>query len=197
MVILICINNLTLSQGLRALIGEHVPDAIVSADSCGTIPDKPDIVLFESRLKARELRNSFPHSRFICLDLGMKDSELACMFYCHGVHGIISPNLDVNMFCKALRTVYAGEIWAEQTHIKALLREGRSLPMNGGLPGVSAQDRSIIDMVVGGLKNREIAAQLCLSEATIKTHLSRIYKTLRVNNRSSLVALASEGVLAN
>lgn len=197
MVILICINNLTLSQGLRALVSEQMPDVLVSIESCGPVPEKPDIVIFDSRLRARQLKESFPQSRFICLDLGMKDSELACMFYCHGVHGIISPDLDVNMFCKALRTVHSGEIWAEQTHLKALLSKGRSLPIQGGIQGVSVQDRAIINLVVSGMKNKEIADRLCLSEATIKTHISRIYKTLHVNNRSSLVALASEGVLAD
>jgi DNA-binding NarL/FixJ family response regulator len=57
---------------------------------------------------------------------------------------------------------------------------------------MSDQDRKIIALITRGQKNSEIAAELCLSEPTIKAHVSRIYKMLNVRNRSQLVTLANE-----
>lgn len=190
--ILIFINNRVLSQGLQKIIAEYLPEVVVEdyfarKDAC-----PPDLVLFDSRENIDHLKQQFSGAHFICIDLGLKDAELACLLFCHGVHGIISPRLDVDRFCKALRTVYKGEVWVEQTHLKALLNAGHSLPDSGRFRSLSDQDKRIIRLVATGKKNRQIADLLCLSEPTVKAHLSRIYKTLKVENRSSLVALATE-----
>lgn len=190
--ILISINSRVLAQGLKMIIAERLPEVVVEDCFSGQGAFIPDIVLFDSREDIDRLKKQFGSARFICLDLGLKDADLACLLFCHGVHGMISPGLDVDKFCKALRAVYAGEVWVEQTHLKALLQAGRSLPGRGKFRGLSEQDRRIIRLVATGKKNREIADLLCLSEPTVKAHLSRVYKTLNVENRSSLVALAAE-----
>ena len=188
----ICINSLVLGQGLKKIITEHLSGVVVNLYFCERDPFPPDIVLFDSRDKLDSLKKEFGDCRFICIDLGLKDSELACLLFCHGIHGIISPGLDVDKFCKALHAVYAGEVWVEQKHLKALLKGERSLPDRKQFKGLSVQDKRIISLVKAGKKNRVIANMLCLSEATVKAHLSRIYRTLKVENRSSLVALAVE-----
>ena len=191
MKILLCINSLIVTTSLKKLISENLPNAFI--DEYYNNPQKnPDIVIFDTRDKIDFLKNQFEHSKYICLDLGLKESDVACLLYCHCIHGIISPGLSFELFLKALHKVHTGEIWVEQTHMKALLKEKPSLPSRGKFRELSDQDRKILRLVSGGKKNKEIADSLCLSEATIKAHLSRIYKTLNVSNRSSLVALVTE-----
>jgi len=192
MKIKVCVGNQILASGVEKLIVENLPDAVVSDAFRDAEMTEPDLVLFDSREAIDDLAHRYPTARLICLDLGLKEPELACLLLCHHVNGIISPDLDVKMFCKALTAVARGEIWVEQTHLKAMLRQGRGLPHREDFRGLSAQDKHIIRLLAQGQRNKEIADQLCLSVPTIKAHLSRIYKTLNVDNRSQLVALATE-----
>lgn len=57
---------------------------------------------------------------------------------------------------------------------------------------MSEQDKKIIQLVARGDSNKEIADGLYLSVATVKAHLGRIFKHLKVNNRSQLAALATK-----
>lgn len=192
MKIKICVGNQILASGVQRLIAENLPEAILDDPVSGEDVTDPDLVLFDSREAVDVLTQRYPAAKFICLDLGLKEPELACLLLCHHVNGIISPDLEVEMFCKALTAVHKGEIWVEQIHLKALLHQGRGLPHREDFRGLSEQDKQIIRLLSQGQRNKEIASQLCLSVPTVKAHLSRIYKTLNVENRSQLAALATE-----
>lgn len=154
--------------------------------------DTPDLVLFETHESINPLKQKYPSAKYIFIDLGAKETELACLLFCHNISGIISPMLNVDMFCKALETVYRGEIWLEQSHVKTLLKVQQKYPHANEIRAFSDQDQCIIRLITEGKTNKEIAAHLCLSLPTIKAHLTRIYKALQVNNRSQLVALATQ-----
>lgn len=192
MKVLICINNKILAEGVKSLIGENVPETLLGDHFFGPVVEDPDIVLFASRDDILELKQSYPEARFIYFDQGTCDSELACLLYCHGVLGIISSDLDVNKFCKALRRVHQGEVWICQKHLHLLLEQGLTLPGRNKLHKLSDQDRKIIQLVADGDSNNAIADKLFLSLPTIKAHLSRIFKCLNVENRAQLAALATK-----
>ena len=192
MKVLICINNKILAEGVKSLIGENVPETLLGDHFFGPVVEDPDIVLFASRDDILELKQSYLEARFIYLDQGSCDSELACLLYCHGVLGIISSDLDVNKFCKALRRVHQGEVWICQKHLHLLLEQGLTLPGRNKLHKLSDQDRKIIQLVTDGDSNNAIADKLFLSLPTIKAHLSRIFKCLNVENRAQLAALATK-----
>ncbi len=101
----------------------------------------------------------------------------------------------MEMFLKALRVVLSGEIWIDHRHLKYLLRNTGSLTASGSIKGLSRQDKNIVQMVAQGLKNKEIADQLCLSEHTIKAHISHIFKKLNIKRRTQLVSLYLESGL--
>lgn len=110
----------------------------------------------------------------------------------HQVRGIIAPEDSVDMFYKALKVVQDGEIWIDQKHLKSLLVSAGSMTAAGDIKGLSSQDKKIIKMISQGARNKEIGDNLCLSEHTIKSHVSRIYKKLNVKNRAQLVGLARD-----
>ena len=192
MKVLVCINNKILAEGVKNIIGENVPETLLGDHFFGPVVEDPDIVLFASRDDILELKQSYPEARFIYLDQGSCDSELACLLYCHGVLGILSSDLDVNKFCKALRSVHQGEVWICQKHLHLLLEQGLTLPGRNKLHKLSDQDRKIIQLVTDGDSNNAIADKLFLSLPTIKAHLSRIFKRLNVENRAQLAALATK-----
>lgn len=59
-------------------------------------------------------------------------------------------------------------------------------------PALSAREHEILAQLARGLGNREIARALFISEATVKTHLGRIYTKLGVETRAGAVAVAKE-----
>jgi predicted ATPase/DNA-binding CsgD family transcriptional regulator len=60
-----------------------------------------------------------------------------------------------------------------------------------GLPALTPTENLVVDRVVGGSTNAEIAADLCITIRTVKTHLTRIFAKLGVRNRSELAVLAT------
>ncbi|MFF4965383.1 response regulator [Streptomyces sp. NPDC003674] len=65
----------------------------------------------------------------------------------------------------------------------------------GGEP-LSAREREVLGLVARGTPNREIARELFISEATVKTHLTHLYAKLGVNDRAAAVAAAYDrGIL--
>jgi DNA-binding CsgD family transcriptional regulator len=89
-------------------------------------------------------------------------------------------------------TSFAFIVWASR---KALMerektdgtettqRDGRSSPQDEPM---SRRERAVYDLLVEGLSNKEIAARLCISENTAKTHTSHIFRKLRISNRQEL-----------
>ncbi|MGC0208289.1 response regulator [Streptomyces levis] len=59
-------------------------------------------------------------------------------------------------------------------------------------PALTGRERDILAQLARGLGNRDIARALFISEATVKTHLRRIYDKLAVDNRAGAVAVAKE-----
>lgn len=188
----ICINNKIIAEGVKSLISEQVPEALLGDHCFGPPVDDPDIVLFTSRDYILALKTSYVNAKFIYLDQGANESELACLLLCHGVLGIISSELDVNKLCKALEMVHQGEVWICQKHLHLLLEQGQTFPGRNKQRKLSDQDRRIIQLVAEGEPNKDIADNLGLSLPTIKAHLSRIFKSLNIENRAQLAALATK-----
>jgi ATP/maltotriose-dependent transcriptional regulator MalT len=57
---------------------------------------------------------------------------------------------------------------------------------------LSPREREVLELVAGGTTNREAAARLFISEATVKTHLMHLYEKLGVNDRAAAVAVGYE-----
>jgi len=193
----ICVNNRVLSEGLKKIIADHLPGATLGDHWFGPRVDDPALVLFTSLEDILPLKQAYPQAKFICFDHGSPDCDLACLLYCHGVCGIISPQLDIAKFGKALKKVHGGEVWLDQKHLHLLLERGAKMPNQKPFRTLSEQDHRIVQMVASGDTNKEIACKLCLSLPTIKTHLSRIFRSLNVENRSQLAALATKSLNHN
>lgn len=184
-------NNL-FSEGIKRLLDDADFDATFAKENPSFRASDADIVLFDTKHNISALISAHPQAKFILLDTGLKDLDLTCLLLCHHINGIIQQDAVLENLTKALKVVYEGDIWIDQKHLKTLIKKGKSLPEGGGVKGLSEQDKRIIEFIAQGYKNVEIAEVLCLSEPTIKAHISRIYRMLKVKNRAQLACLAHE-----
>ena len=58
--------------------------------------------------------------------------------------------------------------------------------------GITARELEILELIAGGLSNREIAERLCVSENTVKTHSSRLFEKLSAKRRTQAVQIGKE-----
>jgi DNA-binding NarL/FixJ family response regulator len=190
--ILAAMGNLVLCQSLcQTLTNNH------SNFSCTTHIHHdssiiPDIVLFNSAKTIETLQENYPEAKYILLDTGLKEQEITYLLFYNKIDGVITPETDMDLFVKALNAVHSGQIWIDNKHLKCLLRNTDSMSASSTIKSFSRQDRRIVQLVAQGLKNREIADQLCLSEHTIKAHISRIFKKMNIKRRTQLVSLVME-----
>lgn len=87
----------------------------------------------------------------------------------------------------AIRDAAAG-----RTALSAPVADRLLAQLRSPRPALSEREHEILGQLARGLGNREIARALFISEATVKTHLGRIYGKLGVETRSGAVAVAKE-----
>jgi DNA-binding CsgD family transcriptional regulator len=96
------------------------------------------------------------------------------------------------MFCKCVRRVHQGEIWADTRGITLAIDALASTPVvravdSEGLNLLSKRELEVVRCLVQGLTNREIAEKMGLSQHTIKNYLFRIFDKLGVSSRTELL----------
>lgn len=159
---------------------------------------RPDLLLFDLNLKhlsGIEVLKSPAASQSsvlaILLTGEITDTEI-CQALLSGVRGVISKGCCASLLFKSIHAVMSGEYWISHQEMKALVDNMRSAASMADLTSrlrtgnLSQQQQQIIDAIMSGCSNKEIARDLSLSERTIKYHLTRIFSKLGVSGRMEL-----------
>lgn len=117
-----------------------------------------------------------------------------------GASGFLLKDTDPVELLRALRVVAAGEALLAPTVTRRLIAEFVARPENrridpSAVRELTDREREVLALVAGGLSNDEIAAELVISTATARTHVSRIMTKLAARDRAQLVVLAYESGL--
>jgi DNA-binding NarL/FixJ family response regulator len=117
-----------------------------------------------------------------------------------GASGFLLKDTEPVELLRALRVVAAGEALLAPTVTRRLIAEFVDRPENrridaSAVAQVTDREREVLALVAGGLSNDEIAAQLVISTATARTHVSRIMTKVNARDRAQLVVLAYESGL--
>ena len=108
------------------------------------------------------------------------DLALAWATLKNGADGFVHAQMHPKQVLSAVEVVQKGELAAPRQLLGYFLSQNEN-PKIGDL---SARQREILELVVEGLSNAQIAGRLYLSESTIKQHLRAVYKVLGVRNRT-------------
>ncbi|MEQ7123424.1 response regulator transcription factor [Actinopolymorpha sp. B11F2] len=166
---------------------------------------KPDVVLMDIRMPvldgvaatAELLREPVP-ARIVMLTTFDLD-EAAARAIRQGASGFLLKDADPEFLLAAIRTVHAGSavIAASATReLFAHFADAAPRPVPREYGELTNREREIFALAARGLSNAEIAAREFLSEATVKTHISRILTKLGLRDRVQLVVFAFEHGLA-
>jgi two-component system nitrate/nitrite response regulator NarL len=117
-----------------------------------------------------------------------------------GAAGLVGKELDLATLVRAIRSVASGEVWANRLvtahaleYLAGLSELG--IPRNSSNGHLTRRESEIVHEVGLGLRNKEIAGKLRISEKTVHTHLNNIFRKLQMDNRIALALFARELVV--
>lgn len=182
-------------QGLVALIGT-LPDMKVIAQAADGVQavelyrkHRPDVTLMDLRLPNKngvdaitEIRRDFPAARIIVLTTFDGDEDIYRALQA-GAKGYLLKGMNADELMEAIRIVHAGK-----SRIPAVVAERLAERMGG--PSLTGRELDVLKRIVGGRSNKEIAGDLFISEATVKTHINSILSKLGVNDRTQAATTA-------
>lgn len=145
-----------------------------------------------------ELMQLAPASRIFLLS-DQPDHEEGFAFLKLGIVGYGNSYISAERLAEAVHVITSGGVWLGQKIIQQLIREaykysGKNVEnIEGTLAVLTPKERRVADLVARGETNLEIAADLAISERTVKAHLTSIYEKVHVGNRLSLALLLNQG----
>lgn len=144
----------------------------------------------------RSLQNKLPDTRVLLVYGERPGDDVLIEHVKAGVHGYLKTSDTSSLIAKAVRSVATGEIWAERRILEKTIARHMMLPASlrskvPDLDPLTNREMEMLNRVLQGSTNREIAEQSNISERTVKTHLYRVYRKLRVKSRAKAIALLS------
>ncbi|MEV0774447.1 response regulator [Streptomyces sp. NPDC050433] len=206
--LLLCDDHAVVRAGLRALLSstdgiEVVGEAGSGEEALATAARvRPDVVLMDLQLggegmdgvaATRQLLAGGAYGppaggppRVLVLTMFDTDADITRAIEAGATGYLLKAEQPDELFA-AIRDAASGHTALSAPIANRLLAQLRS-----PRPALSERELDILQQLARGLGNREIARALFISEATVKTHLGRIYGKLGVDTRSGAVALAKE-----
>jgi DNA-binding NarL/FixJ family response regulator len=176
------------SQGCCDVVGE-AQDGREAMRLYGEL--KPDVVLMDlsmpgvdDMVAVRSIRRDFPEARIIALTAHRAEEYLHAALD-SGVDGYVVKAASAEDLLTAIRAVCRGEAYVSPevsaTLINGYLRSSRPV-RNAPLEELTTRERHILQLVLKGMKNKEIAKKLFLSTRTVEKHRANFMKKLDLHN---------------
>ena len=112
-----------------------------------------------------------------------------------GAKGILTRRSSSDQVRKAVQRVATGGIWIKKNFADALLQAtftdgGADESVESRIRSLTARERQVVECVCRGMKSKEVALHLQISENTVSHHLSSVFSKLHVKDRVGLVNFA-------
>lgn len=115
-----------------------------------------------------------------------------------GAMGVVQKTKEPEVLIKAIRKVHSGEAWLDRVTTASVLtelsrrssREERDRSESDDIALLTKRERDVINYVAQGLKNRQVADHLSISDITVRHHLTSVFGKLGVADRFELIIYA-------
>lgn len=188
-----------LAQVLRAFGATPVARCRSGADLLeALVAHRPQVAIMDIRLSdpdglvvLRELKRRGLHVPVILMTGPLEDAEVLEAIQL-GIRGLVGKDAPLDTVEQCVQAVLDGGTWLDQMLVgramSALL--AREAALREFAEMLTAREMEVLQMVVSGVRPRDAAARLHVSDGTLKVHLHHIYQKVHVPNRAGLVALA-------
>jgi DNA-binding NarL/FixJ family response regulator len=185
--------------GLRALLGGIEGMEIVG--EAGNVAEavreaarlEPQLILMDLRLPdgsgldaCREILSSAPQTRIVFLT-SYADEQAATATVLAGAAGYVLKDIGSRALIEAIRTAAAGRPILDPRITEPVISRVQRAD------ALSAQERRVLELVVQGRTNKEIAAALGLSDKTVKNYLSNAFQKLGITRRAQAATVFGAG----
>lgn len=175
---------------------EHVGDATGGADAVGKcIALRPDVVLMDLVMPdvdgaeaTRRIKEACPEVQVIALT-SYKEDDLVQGALKAGALSYLLKNVSADELAGAIRAAYAGRSTLAPEAAEVLIKAATESPEEDGL---TRRELEILELMVTGLSNPDIAEKLFVSRSTIKFHVSNILMKLGAATRTEAVFIARQ-----
>lgn len=165
--------------GLQELI-EHHPDA--------------DLVLLDLNMPGAHgfsglvfMRGQYPGLPVVVVS-GSEDLQVMRRAIDYGASGFIPKSAPLPDIVSAIRSVLDGDVWLPSGVAEKLERmQGEASDFSERLATLTPQQFRVLGMLAEGMLNKQIAYDLDVSEATVKAHITAVFRKLGVRNRTQAV----------
>jgi DNA-binding NarL/FixJ family response regulator len=160
----------------------------------------PDVVLMDVRMPkvdgvqaTRQLHERDSAPPVLALTTFDDEEVLAGMLRA-GASGFVLKGVPAEDLQRAVRVVAEGGAWLDPAVTGRVLATYRSAPLPGAphpdLGALTTREREVLSLIRSGKTNAEIAADLFVSEGTVKTHINHVFTKLRLRDRAAAVVFA-------
>jgi two-component system nitrate/nitrite response regulator NarL len=156
---------------------------------------KPELLLLDVHLPdssgldvLRRVSRSRSRPAVILLTAGMDESQLLAAAELNP-EGMVLKTSDPGLLTECMDAVVAGKRWIDP---EIADRTRQAQQRADSAPPLTRRERELIELVRRGLRNRDIAAELGVTEGTVKVYLHAIFDKLQVENRTELALRAAQ-----
>jgi DNA-binding NarL/FixJ family response regulator len=143
------------------------------------------------------------HRARVIVLTGGRDPEVHRRCVELGADGLLLKDKASEVLIKAIRKVHAGEDWLERSMMRGALAQMRNQggkeqadPEAAKIATLTEREREVVALVGLGLKNKQIAERMFISDTTVRHHLTSVFSKLGVSDRLELVIYAYRHKLA-
>jgi NarL family two-component system response regulator LiaR len=161
--------------------------------------EQPDVILMDMVMPEQDgpivierILKNYPEIKVIALT-SFVEEDLVARAIQSGAIGYLLKSVSADKLAEAIRSAYQGQSTIEAEAAKMLLHASHKPAQLGD--DLTERERQVLTLLVDGMTNKEIAAQLNLSHGTIRVYVSKILSKLSVTNRTEAATLALQNNL--
>jgi DNA-binding NarL/FixJ family response regulator len=207
--VLVADDQRVVREGLVTLLGMLPGLEVVGAAADGdeavamVAAHRPDVVLMDLRMPGCDgvaatlrIRAEHPSTRVVVLTTYSDDESVYAALRA-GARGYLNKDASAEEISRAIAVVHAGQALLDPSVQRRLVETVTGAAAPEALPdGLTAREAEVLGLVAAGLSNGEIARRLHIGEATVKTHINRMFAKTGARDRAQAVAYAYRHGLA-
>jgi DNA-binding NarL/FixJ family response regulator len=194
---------------LKGILSAHMPlatfyeaDDLLSLQTCVEEHNHADLILLDLHMPGAEGFSSiiFLNSHYanipIIIVSAHEESDIMRRGIDHGASGFLPKSSSADDIIQAIKTVLAGGVWLPHHVSDDHGIVDAELNAADAIGSLTPKQFRVASMVSQGLLNKQIAYELCVTEATIKAHMTEIFRKLNVHSRTQVVMIFSQLALS-